>query len=359
MPLPSVKKNEHIDPRAVAVTERFTVAWQSLTDKSYWPLKMFIATNIFLWHLDAFVKKEDPVPLFVDIFDRAIKLLETAGHSGICGNHFSKNDQLTIDEKRFEERVSGIFSDVWVQMTDDVYFDETYNFTKERFEKNTINPEEFFRGKVVVDGGCGSGKFSAAIAKFGAKKVIGIDIGEKGLAFARAQAKKVPYGDRLEYRSGSLLAIPLPDASVDMVWSNGVIHHTLDYEKCIEEFARVMKRGGTLFLYVNGRFGLFELLQDTLRKNMAEVPSQLTQHFLILLGNNSGRVYWLMDCFYSPYEWKSKAEVTALLEKHGFTDIKQLIRGVAIDQIEQVSAGLPYAEVKYGEAQLKFLAQKR
>ncbi len=358
MSLPHIDPNISLHPDAIDAAERSTLVWQALTDRSFWPLKMFVGVNLWLWHLDAFAKDEDPVPLFVDAFDRSTKLLETARDSGVCGGYFPPLSHSGLTDENFEARVSGLFSDVWVQMTDDIYFDQTYAFTKERFEKNGINPEELFCGKIVVDGGCGSGKFSAAIAKFGAQKVIGIDIGEKGLVFAREQAKKVPYGDRLEYRNGSLLEIPLHDASVDMVWSNGVIHHTLNYEKCIEEFARVLKPGGTLFLYVNGRFGLFELLQDTLRKNMADVPSQLMQHFLILLGNDSGRVYWLMDCLYSPYEWKSKSEVVALLAKHGFTDIQQLTRGVAIDQIEQVTIGLPYADVKYGEAQLKFLARK-
>ncbi|OGL83398.1 hypothetical protein A3B32_03465 [Candidatus Uhrbacteria bacterium RIFCSPLOWO2_01_FULL_53_9] len=358
MNLPTVQPDLQLHTATVAATERYTKTWHTLSDSSYWPLKMFVALHLWLWHLDAFKKDEDPVPLFVQAFDRATALLEFARDSGVCGGQFPPHNDLALNEHNFESRVSGLFCDAWVQMTDDIYFDEAYAFTKERFEKSGVNLEEFFGGKTVLDAGCGSGKFSAALAKFGAAKVIGLDIGEKGLAFAREQAKKVSYGDRLEYRCGSLLDIPLPDASVDMVWSNGVIHHTLGYEQCIAEFSRVLKPGGRLFLYVNGRFGLLELLQDTLRKTNVEIPRELFLHYVMSLGNNSGRVYWLMDCLYSPYEWKSKAEVVALLEKHGFADIKQLIRGVSIDQIEQVTMGLPYAEIKYGEAQLKFLAMR-
>jgi len=46
------------------------------------------------------------------------------------------------------------------------------------------------------------------------------------------------------------------------------------------------------------------------------------------------------------------------MDKNGFRIVKQLIRDVPADQIEQVSMGLPYAKAKYGEAQLKFLAVK-
>ncbi len=362
MSVPSpVMPDVNLASEAKEAAARFLQASKALSsDHSYWPVRMFASLNLFLWHLEAFEKKEDPVPLFVGAFNRATTFLESAAQSDVCRSLFpatGKEGAIT-DEAGYEESVYGLFSDVWVDMTDDIYFDETFKFTKERLEKNGVDPQTLFKDKVVLDGGCGSGKFSAAIARFGAAQVIGLDLGGKGLEFARKQAEKAPYGKNLEYAHGSLLDIPRKDASVDMVWSNGVIHHTLDYEKCISEFARIIKPGGTLFLYVNGRFGLFELLQDTLRLANADIPRHLFQHFIKSLGVNSGRLYWLMDCLYAPYEYKPRDEVIALLEKHGFSDIRQLTRGVAIDQIEQVSAGLPYAEVKYGEAQLKFLATK-
>ena len=254
--------------------------------------------------------------------------------------------------------VSSLFSDVWVELSDEIYFDQTYNFTKTRFTKNNIDPFSFFKNKLVLDAGCGSGKFSTTIAKMGAKKVIGLDIGEKGLEFARNMAKKKEYGRKIKYINGSLLNIPLDDNTIDLVWSNGVVHHTINYEKCISEFKRVLKKNGELFLYVNGRFGLFEVLQTTLRKLMIEIPNQLTQQFLICAGNNTGRVYWIMDCLYAPYEWKSKKDLISLLEKHNFRIIKQLKRGIDTDHIEMISNGLPYAALKFGEGQLKFICQK-
>lgn len=351
-----------VDPRwpaeAVAATQRYIEAAGSLRDRSYWPVIMFSSTNLFLWHLDSFAQNENPVPEFVSVFDRATRTLLSIRDSGVCGGHFPPGGEQVADDQAFEEHVSGLFSDVWLDMTDDIYFDQSYEFTKERFEKSGFDPGAVFRDKVVVDAGCGSGKFSAAIARFGAAKVIGLDIGRRGLDFAKSQANKVPYGDRLDYRFGSLLEMPLEDQSVDMVWSNGVIHHTLGYETCLREFHRVIKPGGTLFLYVNGRMGLLELLMDTLRLSTAIVPRSLFQHFLRLQKINSGRLYWMMDFLYAPYEWKSESEVRDLLQQNGFSNLRQLKRGVASDQIEQISAGLPFAQLKYGDGQLKFLADR-
>ena len=359
MTLPSpVSPDPNLSSIAKAAAGRYLAAARALEDQSTWPVLMFTTLNLFLWHLEGFAGDEDPVPAFSKAFEDAAAILEEANGHSFLANNFPIFNTPSVNDTSFEEDVSGLFSDVWVAMTDDIYFDQSYDFTKERFEKNGYNPTEVFGGKICVDAGCGSGKFSSALARFGAAKVIGLDIGEKGLEFARAQARKVPYGDRLDYRYGSLFDMPLEDSSVDLVWSNGVIHHTLNYEGCLNEFSRVLKPGGDLFLYVNGRFGLFELLQDTLRMSMERVPRSLYQYYLKLLGINSGRIYWIMDCCYAPYEWKSRDDVEALLVKYGFGDIRQLIRGVAIDQIEQISNGLPFADVKYGEGQLKFLATK-
>lgn len=359
MALPTpVPVDPNLSPVAKAAADRYLAAARALKDRSSWPVLMFTTLNVFLWHLEGFAGEEDPVPAFAKVFNDAAAMLEAANQASFLANMYPFAGAREVNDEAFEAEVSGLFSDVWVQMTDDIYFEQSYQFTKERFEKNGFDPEKVFGGKVCLDAGCGSGKFSAALARFGAAKVIGMDIGEKGLAFAREQAKKVPYGDRLDYRFGSLFEMPLEDKSIDVVWSNGVIHHTLNYEGCLSEFARVLKPGGTLFLYVNGRFGLFELLQDTLRQSMERVPRSLYQYYLQLLGINSGRIYWIMDCCYAPYEWKGDEEVRELMTKHGFKDIVQLTRGVAIDQIEQISTGLPHAAVKYGQGQLKYLATR-
>ena len=330
---------------------------RALDDESYWPLIMFTNTNLFMSHIDAFKEDADPVPEFAARFDEAATLLRQASGSGVAGGRFPRRapEELPGPDEGY---ISTMFSDVWQSLSDDVYFDETYRFIVERLGRNGVNAEGLFRDKVVVDAGCGSGKFSASIARLGAKQVIGMDIGEKGLAFAREQAKKVPYGDRLDYRCGSAHDLPLDDASVDMVWSNGVIHLTDDYDGCIREFARVIKPGGDLYLYVNGRFGLFELLFDTLRLASEWIPRQLFQHYLLSLGINTGRVYWMMCAFYATYQWRAKAEVEALLLQEGFRDLAQLTRGIDFDQIEQVTAGVPFADIKYGEAQLKYLAKR-
>src|SRR3990167_10585292 len=98
MSLPHVEQNTTIDLRAVAAADRFSQVWRALTDRSYWPLKMFVGVNVWLWHLDAFAKDEDPVPLFVDMFDRASGLLEAVKNSGVCCDLFPLVEAASVND---------------------------------------------------------------------------------------------------------------------------------------------------------------------------------------------------------------------------------------------------------------------
>ncbi len=353
--IPAIRRiKNRYKPELITAVENYLSLCRLHENGAFWPIRMFSTLNIFLWHLEAFEKNMDPSEELTKQFNFHSDLLENAANNNFILNNFN-NKTIT---KSFEDNVSGLFSNIWLDMTDDIYFDETYEFTCTRLQKNNIDPEKFFKDKIVLDGGCGSGKFSSTIARLGAKKVYGLDIGKKGLEFAREQAKKRDYCSKVKYIEGSLLEIPINDLEIDLVWSNGVIHHTLDYKKCVLEFNRILKNNGELFLYVNGSFGLFELLQDTLRVCNEDIPKKLFQNYIKSIGVNSGRLYWLMDCLFAPYEYKSLDEVKSMLLNCGFENLVHLTRGVDSDQIEQVSNNLPFAKEKYGDSQIKIICTK-
>ncbi len=352
--------SDRFSPQLVKAANRFLDAIEKLRDGSFFGVKMYLISNIFHSHLKIFENDDDPTPQLIELFNKGAEFAEVAFDKSVCDGFFNLEDQPEIiADEHFAKYVSDLFSDIWQGFSDEVYFDEPFNFTEKRFKKSGVDPYEFFKDKVVLDAGCGSGKFSAALAKFGAKRVVGVDIGARGLDFARAQAKKIDYGIKLEFIHGSLLDLPLSSESVDIVWSNGVIHHTTDYEKCLKEFNRVLNNKGDLFLYVNGFFGLFEFILETLRFASFGIPNKLFQHYLHAMNVNSGRIYFMLDCCYAPYEWKSGEEVRGLLQKYGFGEITQLMRGVEVDAIEQISLGRPFSIDKYGEGQLKYLAKKQ
>lgn len=318
-------------------------------------VRMFVCLNLFQWHLAQFERDENPAPGFISLCRRAEELL---GRSGSFAAPTAL--QLAQEAGRKSEIASlgELYSDVYTQLSDEEYFGEGAHVLRVRLEANGIAPADFFADKVVLDAGCGAGRYTHAIAALGGRHVFGIDLGEGNIRFARAQAAKSPHGAKLHYGVGSVLALPIADSAADLVWCNSVAHVTGDQEKCIGELSRVLTPGGTLFYYVNGRFGLFEIMLTTLQRLSDGIPESHFAHMLRLLGLKAGRISWIIACAFAPYQFLPRSEVEGLLAKAGFTDLRLLSRGYSYDYSERIARGEPYASLKYGEGQLRMIARK-
>ena len=104
-------------------------------------------------------------------------------------------------------------------------------------------------GNGVLDIGSGSGTDALiAVRLVGpAGRVIGLDLTEAMRDKLRANAVMVGVTN-LEVLAGNAEAIPLPDASVDVVTTNGVLNLVPDKSRAIREIARVLRPGGRLQL---------------------------------------------------------------------------------------------------------------
>ena len=102
-------------------------------------------------------------------------------------------------------------------------------------------------GSTVLDLGCGAGTDLLIAAQMvGADgRVIGIDMTATMLARARQSAEEVGLGN-VELHEGLIESVPIADASVDVVISNGVIDLVPDKEAVFDEIDRVLRPGGRL-----------------------------------------------------------------------------------------------------------------
>ncbi|MGE0811907.1 MAG: class I SAM-dependent methyltransferase [Vicinamibacterales bacterium] len=94
------------------------------------------------------------------------------------------------------------------------------------------------RGRAVLDAGCGTGRYLAALAARGATRLTGVDFSPAMLARVA-----VPGSTRV---LGDLTALPFDDGSMDVVVSGLALNDVAALDLALAELARVLAPGGTL-----------------------------------------------------------------------------------------------------------------
>jgi SAM-dependent methyltransferase len=112
-------------------------------------------------------------------------------------------------------------------------------------------------GRRWLDVGCGTGALCAAIVdRCSPASVVGIEPSEGFLETAKENL-----AGRAALHQGSATAIPLADASVDVVVSGLVLNFVPDQRAALAEMARVTAKGGTIAAYVWDYAGKMELMR--------------------------------------------------------------------------------------------------
>ena len=106
---------------------------------------------------------------------------------------------------------------------------------------------DFFRDKVVLDGGCGKGRHTLLAASWGARDVIGVDLSDAvESAFAATRGS-----ENMHIVQADLYSLPLKQV-VDYAFSIGVIHHLDEPIIGFQSLASKVKPGGHFSVWVYG-----------------------------------------------------------------------------------------------------------
>ena len=107
---------------------------------------------------------------------------------------------------------------------------------------------EAFRGRVVLEGGCGKGRHTRLASRYGAAAVIGVDLSEAvDVAFDNTRDEPT-----VHIVQADLLRLPLRPASCDYAFSVGVLHHLPDPSAGFQALAEAVRPGGGVSVWVYG-----------------------------------------------------------------------------------------------------------
>lgn len=224
-----------------------------------------------------------------------------------------------------EEKAAGnLYGGIWELFTDDEYrrFADWMWFDYYRLH-DPLGP--YVKDCSVLDAGCGGGAATFTMLKEGAAKATAIDLSGQALAHCeRLVGTFAPeLKDRLNVHRASLLEMPFEDNTFDLVYSAGVVHHTEDPDKALQELLRVLKPGGKLWIGLYGSGGLLgNVLIPAARAVNGIVPRAITQRVLDTLRIPPLRKYEVLDAMYVPYRYEYTAqEAESWLASRGLTDL--------------------------------------
>ncbi len=226
------------------------------------------------------------------------------------------------------------------------------------FRRRTGFRPEDLAGKLVLDVGCGMGRFAEVATRWGAH-VVGIDL---SLAVEVA-------AQNLRDRSATILQadvfhLPFAPASFDYIYSIGVLHHTPNCEEAFKALPGLLKPSGCIAIWLYSAYNRWYRMSDVYRKITRRMPPPLLHQlcrgviplywihqglrkiplvgkpaagvlaYLIPMSFNKDATWRVLDTFdwYSPW-YQSKhtyEEVFRWFEDCGLEDLKVIEQPIAV-----------------------------
>jgi SAM-dependent methyltransferase len=159
------------------------------------------------------------------------------------------------------------------------FFDDLdqYHFEKLHHLLRLVNFDGY-RGKAVLEVGCGAAVDLARFAKGGAV-CTGVDLAESAIALARANFEQQGLTADLRVANGE--ALPFADHTFDLVYAHGVVQYTADPQRLVNEVRRVLKPGGEAIFQVYNRVSWLNALSKLMKVGLEHDDAPVLLKFSI------------------------------------------------------------------------------
>ena len=218
-------------------------------------------------------------------------------------------------------------------------FGRTRGDALDYFFANLVHPEirpESLRGKWVLDAGCGHGMYVSFLAELGAH-VVGLDVtGAVDPLYRRVRG--FPGAHCVQ---GDVLRPPFRPGAFDVVFSNGVLHHTADTRRAFAAVSALVGTPGHVGIWLYPvRHASWEWTQRTIRTVTTRMPRALLHPLCYVAvpllsvaraysGTSLRTASWrqcaqVIFDFYDPrYQWHHRPdEVARWFRDEGFEDVR-------------------------------------
>jgi SAM-dependent methyltransferase len=138
------------------------------------------------------------------------------------------------------------------------------------FTRKTGLTGEDLAGKLVLDVGCGMGRYADVVSRWGAR-LVAVDLSVAVEAAARNLANR----SNVTVIQADALALPFAPESFDYIYSLGVLHHTPNCEEAFKALTRLLKPGGGIAIWLYSASNRWYRMSDLYRKLTRRMPARL------------------------------------------------------------------------------------
>jgi ubiquinone/menaquinone biosynthesis C-methylase UbiE len=184
-----------------------------------------------------------------------------------CGRKYPQIDGVVrfVDAEHYARS----FGFQWQTFRETQLDNESSRRSESDFRRRTGFEPGDLAGKLVLDVGCGMGRFAEVATRWGAK-VVGVD-----LSVATEVAQENLQDRQAVFFQADVFQLPFAAESFDYIYSLGVLHHTPDCKAAFETLPRLLKSGGRIAIWLYSRYHNWYRMSDAYRRVTRRMPPKL------------------------------------------------------------------------------------